>query len=94
MDWRSESALMALIERREQEIASLMTTLANATPELSEELLTASVELEDLRNELEFVRRNPPSSDAWDSFVPAPIKPFPHLNSGAIALPEPDEPSN
>ena len=83
---------MDLIERSEQEIAPLMTTLANDAPELSEELLTASVELQDLRNELEFVRDTPPISDACDSFVPAPIKPFPHLNSGAIALPEPDEP--
>jgi hypothetical protein len=76
---------------REQEIALLMKDLSNGAHELSEELLTALIELEDLRDELQFARDNP--FGERDQFVHAFLKPLPHLNSGAIALPEPDEPN-
>jgi hypothetical protein len=42
----------------------------------------------DLKNELEFVRTNPPASPAEDTLVGAPIKPRPHINSGHAVPPE------
>jgi len=48
------------------------------------ELLIALEELRDLIGD---------ESGEPDMFLGAPIKPRPHRNSGAIALPEPDEPS-
>ena len=71
-----------------------MAALVNGTPELHEEILAASIELEELRSEPDFVRDNPTDSGAWNSFVSAPIKPQPTLNSGAVALPEPEETSS
>jgi hypothetical protein len=38
-------------------------------------------------------RREPEDHSGPDAFVGAPIKPRPHLNSGAIALPQPNEPN-
>ena len=35
-------------------------------------------------------RHDPPNPIAPEAPVPAPLKPKPHLRSGAIALPEPD----
>jgi hypothetical protein len=34
---------------------------------------------------------NSPDSGAPDSLTGAPLKPRPHLNSGAVALPQPDK---
>jgi hypothetical protein len=36
-------------------------------------------------------RGEPEAPDGPDAFVGAPIQPRPHLNSGAVALPKPDE---
>jgi hypothetical protein len=38
-----------------------------------------------------FVRDDSPDFDEPDAFVGAPNKPRPHLNSGAVAPPEPDD---
>jgi hypothetical protein len=54
-----------------------------------EDVLTAFVELEELRNELEFVRDNPPDIDEPDAFACAPLRPPPYLNSGVVELREP-----
>jgi len=85
MAWRTESVLLYLIKRREQELASVSHTA-------EDEWLRVKVELMDLQNELEFVRDNPSASGNADAVVYSPLKPRPHLNSGAIALPEPEEP--
>src|SRR5215469_5845976 len=91
MRWESEAALRELIEGRTQELASEMMNLPDGASEPPERMLTAMIELEDLHSELEFLRGNPPDSDGPDAFVCAPLNPLPHLNSGAIALPEPAE---
>jgi hypothetical protein len=39
-------------------------------------------------------KKQEPEPDEPDAPVGAPVKPRPHLNSGAIALPEPDESNN
>jgi hypothetical protein len=41
--------------------------------------------------ELETSQDESPDSDEPTAMVCAPLRPRPHLNSGAIALPEPDE---
>jgi hypothetical protein len=92
MRWESETALRELIEHRRQELASEMMKLPLGASGPSEDVLTAMIELEDLRSELEFLSDNRHGSDEPDAFVRAPLNPLPHLNSGAIALPEPDEP--
>jgi hypothetical protein len=52
---------------------------------------------ETIRNLQELLRRqelsmdDSPDSSAPDALKGAPLKPRPHLNSGAVALPEPDE---
>ena len=66
--------------------------MSNGSFESPEDHLAAFVELQDLGNELGFLRGNPSASDEpeEDSFVCASLKPLPKLNSGAIAVPEPD----
>ena len=86
MAWRAESLLRELIQRREQELASAAHLIGE------DEWLRVYVELVDLQNELEFVRDTPSASDDPDAPVYSPLKPRPHLRSGAIALPEPVEP--
>ena len=68
---------MALIERRKEVIASLGEIDAIDTPDLSQPILAASVELEDLRNEFDFVSHNPPIYDAGASFLCALTNPSP-----------------
>ena len=72
----------------------LMMNLPDGASVPSEDLITAMVEAEDLRNELEFLQSDSTDSGEPDALVGAPIKPLPHRNSGAIALPEPDQPES
>jgi len=90
MHWPSETALRDSIEARTRELASEMMNLPDGAAEPSEEMLTAMMELADLESELEFLRERRPDSGEPDVPVGAPAKPLPRLNSGAIALPEPD----
>jgi hypothetical protein len=46
-----------------------------------------------LESELKNLLDNPPDSEDWSASVCVPVRPPPHLNSGAIALPEPEEPN-
>jgi hypothetical protein len=62
MRWESETVLRELIEHLTQELASEMMNLPNGASEPPEEMLTAMIELEDLRSELEFLRGNRPGS--------------------------------
>jgi hypothetical protein len=94
MRWKSEIALRELIEDRTQELASEMMKLPDGASEPPEEMLTAMIELEDLRSEFEFLRDNRPGSGEPDALVCAPLNPVPSLNSGTIALPEQDEPQH
>jgi hypothetical protein len=50
---------------------------------LQELLLRQEISIDDLSHS--------PDSEAPDALKGAPLKPRPHLNSGAIALPEPDK---
>jgi hypothetical protein len=90
MRWESEAALRELIEARNRELDSQMMTLTDDASELSEEMLTAMMELADLMSELEFLRENLPDSGEPDAAVGVPLNPLARLNSGAVALPEPD----
>jgi hypothetical protein len=62
-------------ERRLQE---LMMNLPDGASAPSEDLITAIVEAEDLRNELEFLQNDSSDSGEPDAFVRAPVKPLPH----------------
>ena len=89
MRWRSEATLCELIDQREGELVSLLTSLRDPLIQPPEELLALGVELQDLRNELEFVRGNPSSGDEPEALVRAPLSPLPPVNSGSVALPRP-----
>ncbi len=90
MRWESEAALRELIEARKRELESQMMALRDDASEPSEETLTALIDLDGLISELEFLRDNGPDSGEPDAVVGVPLNPLPRLNSGAIALPEPD----
>jgi hypothetical protein len=97
MRWESEFELKELIEHRTNELSSKMMSLSDGPRgafELSEDVLTAMIELDDLESDFEFWFDNPPNSDEPEPGVRAPLKPPPHLNSAAIAIPEPDEPKS
>jgi hypothetical protein len=81
-----EREILELIRLRTRELESTMMEASGHTG-TEDELLTLFVELEDLRNELAFLRENP---DEPDALVDAPLMPRPHLNFGAVAIPEPD----
>ena len=71
-----------------------MMSLSDGPPgafDLPEDVLTAMIELDDLESDCEFWFDNPPDSDGEDPGVRAPLKPPPHFNSTAIALPEPQQ---
>lgn len=87
-----EFALRELIERQVREFESKLESLPHGATEAPEDVLAARVELDDLRNELDFLRGNFSGSGETPSLVRAPLNPPPHFNSGAVALPEPDEP--
>ena len=90
MPWESETDLRKSINNLTQALESEMMNLSHGASEPSEDMLTVMVELEDLHNELQFLRDNRAGSDEPDALVFAPPNPLPHLNSGTIALPEPD----
>jgi hypothetical protein len=54
-----EAALRDLIECREQEFAAEMEKLSNGASELPDEMLTAMIEMEDLRGELQWLSGDP-----------------------------------
>lgn len=89
---RMPSATRELLRAQESRLDELMTNLPEGASVPPDELITTMVELEDLRNELESLQNDSSDSGEPDAFVGAPIKPPSHLNSGAITLPEPDEP--
>ena len=91
MDRERELATRERLRTQEFRLQELMMNLPEGASVPSEDLITAMVEIEDLRNELEFLQDDSSDSGEPDAFVGAPIKPFPHLNSGAIALPESDK---
>jgi hypothetical protein len=74
------------IEFRTAEVIEMM----QAAPVPPKKVAGLLADLEDLEKELEFLRDGPDDSDEPFAMVCAPLKPVPHLNSGAIALPEPD----
>jgi len=91
MDRERELATLERLRTQEFRLHELMMDTPEGAYVPSEDLITAMAEVEDLRNELEFLQNDSSDSGEPDAFVGAPVKPFPHLNSGAIALPEPDK---
>jgi hypothetical protein len=91
VDREREVATRERLRAQESRLQELMMNLPDGASVPSEDLITAMVEAEDLRNELEFLQNDSTDSGEPDAVVGAPIKPLPHLNSGAIALPEPDQ---
>jgi hypothetical protein len=77
---------------QEFRLRELMMKLPEGASVPSEDAIAAMVEMEELRNELEFLQNDASDSGERDAFVGAPVKPLPHLNSGAVALPESDKP--
>jgi hypothetical protein len=69
----------------------LMTNASEGTSDPGEDLMAAMVDFRELQNELEFLQDDSPDFAEPDAFVGAPVKRPPHRNSGAIALPEPEE---
>ena len=57
----------------------------------TEDVMTTMVEMEDLRNELEFLQSDSTDSGEPQAFVGVPIKPLPHLNPEGTAVAEPDK---
>jgi hypothetical protein len=90
MDWERELATRERLRTQEFRLQEQMMNLPEGASVPSEELITAMIEVEDLRNELEFLQSDSSDSAEPDAFVGAPIKPLVGLSSGAIALPEPD----
>ncbi len=90
MDRERELALRQSIALGRQKVEAVSERLPDGTYVLSDEWLIARIVLEDLDRELEDLLENPPNSDDWSASVCAPLKPPPHLNSGANALPEPE----
>jgi len=89
MDRERELDLRRSIELGRQKLESAIENLPDGASLLTDETLTATIVLEDLESELASLLENPPESDDWSASVSVPLKPPPHLNSGAIALPEP-----
>jgi hypothetical protein len=88
MDRERKLATRERLRAQESRLQELMENLPEGASVPSGDLMTAMVEIEDLRNELEFLHNDSSDSGEPDAFVGAPIKPLPHRNSGAIALPE------
>jgi hypothetical protein len=86
MDRERELALRESIALGRLKLESAIETLPDGAFVLSGEWLSARIVLEDLERELEDLR----DPDDWSAPVCVPRKPPPHLNSGAIALPEPE----
>ena len=96
MDREKQVALRARLRRLHalppEALINAVRELAEDFPELAEDLQMDDVELLLALEEAQVLDDDPTNSSELGPFVGAPIKPRPHLNSGAIALPEPDEP--
>ena len=90
MDSKQELALREEIEGRAAELNWMTNALPCGAFVPPDDVVRVLTELEDLQNELAFLRDDPPDPDEPFASVCAPLKPAPHLNSGAIALSEPD----
>jgi hypothetical protein len=90
MNRERELVLRRSIELGRQKVESLIEELPDGGLVLSDEWLSAIVVLEDLESELGELLGGPPDSD-WNAPAGVPLKPLPHLNSGAVALPEPEK---
>jgi hypothetical protein len=87
MDRELQAALRARLHRLH---ALRPEAVIDAIGELAEDL--DDVELLLALEEADLLDDDPRNSGELGPFVGAPIRPRPHLSSGAIALPEPDEP--
>jgi hypothetical protein len=87
MDRELQFALRARLRRLQ---ALRPEALINGVGELADDLDDVGLML--ALDEAELLDDDPSDSGGRDALVGAPLKPRPHLNSGAIALPEPDEP--
>ena len=78
----NRAALELALEDALQEFLSTADPFQH-TSDLPEHIVTAIVELETLSDESS-------NTDEPTDWVHAPVKPRPHLNSGAAVFPEPD----
>ena len=88
MDSGRQLAVKKQIETR----TATMQRLARTTSADSISLAMAQDELKDLERELKALVDDESDSPEPDAMVRVPLRPRPHLNSGAIALVEPDDP--
>ena len=72
-----------------RELASGTESLAMGASVPSDSLMAVTIELGTLENELKAC--DSPDFGEPDVFIPAPLKPRPHLSSGAIELREPED---
>lgn len=95
MEREKERAMRQLLERRKQEILStVMTDIPEECGAFipTGDQISAMIELADLENQLETLRSDSPNPEDSGAFVGAPLRPLPPDRSGAIALPEPEDP--
>jgi hypothetical protein len=90
---RDEVALRQSVELSKQKLTLMMVDLPEGASVPSDDLMNAMVELDDLENQLESLRDDSSNFEESGPFVCTPLKPPPHLNSGAIPLPDPEEPT-
>lgn len=92
MSQERELATRERLRTQELRLHELIMNFPEPASGPSEDLIAALVELEDLRSDLRFLQDDSSDPMEPDALVGAPIKPLPGLNSGAVALPEPDVP--
>jgi len=88
-----EVALRQSVALSKQKLASMMVDLPEGASVPSDDLMNAMVELDDLENQLKSLHDDSSNSEESGAFVCTPPKPPPHLNSGAIPLPDAEEPT-
>lgn len=67
-----------------REFASGIETLPIGASVPSDSVMAVTIELDALKDELKGTDGDSPDFDEPDIFIPAPLKPRPHLDSGAL----------
>jgi len=91
VNYEGELAIQERTELLMQQFGSATESLPAGAFVPSDALVAVIVELDDLQNELRVVRGDSSDSDEPDTLIRVPLKPRPHMSSGAIALPETEE---
>ena len=91
MDAERLRAAREKLRAQELRWRALTMDLPEGASDPGEDLMAAMVDFRELQSDLEFLQDDSPDSTEPDAFVGVPTKRPPHRNSGAIALPEPEE---